>query len=113
MNKEIKEKWIAALRSGNYKQGIRRLRTINDEYCCLGVLCDIMEIPATISNRDFDSCYGYDGEVSVLPKSITLKTGVDTHGRFRNDDDKEELLTKLNDEGKNFKEIADVIERYF
>ncbi len=40
MNKELKDKWINALRSGNYKQGLGRLK-YNGEYCCLGVLCEI------------------------------------------------------------------------
>lgn len=42
MNPEIKTRWVAALRSGEYKQGERRV--LNDDkggFCCLGVLCDI------------------------------------------------------------------------
>lgn len=33
-------KWIVALRSGKYRQGLRQLR-MNGAYCCLGVACDI------------------------------------------------------------------------
>ena len=40
MNAQIKAAWIAALRSGEYKQGQGRLR-FGDEFCCLGVLCDL------------------------------------------------------------------------
>lgn len=40
MNPEIKAKWVAALRSGEYKQGRGQLR-IGDRFCCLGVLCDL------------------------------------------------------------------------
>lgn len=40
MKKEIADRWVAALESGEYKQGQRRLRC-NDEYCSLGVLCDL------------------------------------------------------------------------
>ena len=40
MNKEIKRKWIEALRSGEYKQAQHQLRD-GDRFCCLGVLCDI------------------------------------------------------------------------
>lgn len=36
MNKEWAEKWAAALRSGEYKQGTGRLRQ-GDRFCCLGV----------------------------------------------------------------------------
>jgi hypothetical protein len=41
MDPEVKARWIAALRSGEYKQGCDVLRTLNDEFCCLGVLCDL------------------------------------------------------------------------
>lgn len=37
--------WISALRSGKYKQGAGALRNSKDEFCCLGVACDIAEIP--------------------------------------------------------------------
>lgn len=39
--KKFKDKWIAALRSGKYKQGRGQLRSLNNNYCCLGVLCDV------------------------------------------------------------------------
>lgn len=56
MNEELKERWIRALESGEYKQGRARLRTTvykdafaDDpevdyyEYCCLGVLGMILQ----------------------------------------------------------------------
>ena len=46
MNGDLKQKWISALRSGEYKQA--RLCLFNGEgYCCLGVLCKIAgrEVP--------------------------------------------------------------------
>lgn len=41
MKKEIKEKWVAALRSGEYKQGKDYLKTDDNCFCCLGVLTDL------------------------------------------------------------------------
>lgn len=41
MSPELKAKWVAALRSGEYKQGREVLRN-GDQFCCLGVLCDII-----------------------------------------------------------------------
>lgn len=38
--KNVKE-WIAALRSGKYKQGRLRLVDSYDTYCCLGVACNL------------------------------------------------------------------------
>jgi hypothetical protein len=39
---EIITNWIAALKSGQYLQGIGKLRSVYDKYCCLGVLCDVL-----------------------------------------------------------------------
>lgn len=41
MNKRIKKLWTNALRSRQYKQGQGRLRDKNNNFCCLGVLCNI------------------------------------------------------------------------
>lgn len=45
MNSAVKEKWLAALRSGRYKQGRGALAQHDDDgdmlFCCLGVLCDL------------------------------------------------------------------------
>jgi hypothetical protein len=44
-NKERIQKWVDALRSGEFKQGYGQLRdeTFNNEYrhCCLGVACEV------------------------------------------------------------------------
>jgi hypothetical protein len=42
VNPEVKAKWVAALRSGKYRQGDQHV--LNDGkggFCCLGVLCDL------------------------------------------------------------------------
>jgi hypothetical protein len=44
VNPEVKEKWVGALRSGEFRQTTGRLRSITREgprYCCLGVLCEL------------------------------------------------------------------------
>ncbi len=44
MNKELKQKWIDALRSGDYEQGkglLCRITPDGAKYCCLGVLCEV------------------------------------------------------------------------
>ncbi len=41
MDKQLKTKWLKALRSGRYKQGMGCLKNVNGEYCCLGVLARI------------------------------------------------------------------------
>ena len=39
----VKERWLAALRSGDYKQGKDSLKTEANTFCCLGVLCDVVK----------------------------------------------------------------------
>jgi hypothetical protein len=41
MDAQKKAKWVEALRSGKYNQGMGRLRS-GDRYCCMGVLCDVV-----------------------------------------------------------------------
>lgn len=39
----VKIAWLAALRSGLYKQGQGRMKTNGDTYCCLGVLEEALD----------------------------------------------------------------------
>lgn len=45
MNPQIKQRWVEALRSGEYKQGRCALRSVgpdgDEQFCCLGVLADL------------------------------------------------------------------------
>lgn len=89
MNAELKAKWVAALRSGEYRQGQGVLKTSKGEYCCLGVLCDIRGI-----ELDPDADHG-----SLYDSFLAL--GV-SWGAF----------VSMNDtNGLTFNEIADHIEK--
>ena len=64
MNKEIKEKWLKALRSGEYTQGQGFLKQMKDntpQYCCLGILCDIAAKEGILEweQEDFGSPFHY------------------------------------------------------
>jgi hypothetical protein len=56
MDQDIKDRWVAALRSGEYAQGHTRLRTDDDipKYCCLGVLCRIVGLPISEDGMSID-----------------------------------------------------------
>lgn len=48
MKADVKEKWLAALRSEQYQQGQYRLKWLRaggPEHCCLGVLCEVLGVP--------------------------------------------------------------------
>lgn len=109
MKQEIKEKWVAALRSGEYAQGRNKLKNNNDSYCCLGVLCDVYQKETGKGNWN-DGTF-YDGEeigTGVPPWSVInwaemINQNPDTKGGAS--------LAELNDAGSTFDVIADVIEK--
>ena len=106
MNKEIKAKWVAALRSGDYKQAKNQLRKTedgHDSFCCLGVLCDV------INPDGWDDGNRFLGNMSLLPPDAMRIAGIDTLYVVHEHD--RPHLTELNDgRGLNFNQIADLIE---
>lgn len=111
MNREVVREWVEALRSGKYKQGTKKLRTTNDEYCCLGVLCELA-VKHGVIHRVGEG-YGMAGDVYAdifeLPYSVTEWSGIkDSAGSYYDVEPK--ALSRLNDDGMNFSEIANIIE---
>lgn len=104
MNEDIKRDWVAALRSGKYKQGANLLRSTDDKYCCLGVLCALAAKSGVI-DRDFpiltgdfirSYAYGPDGEDNIiLPEAVREWAGLAERGPAIDGWD----LTSLNDGG--------------
>ena len=110
MNPIVKQKWVDALRSGEYKQGSTILRSLNNEFCCLGVLCDIYQKEhgdLSIDSREY--YYRYNGHNSLLPQKVGLWANIDEVGRYKLNN----TLVADNDNGKTFEEIADIIEEHF
>jgi hypothetical protein len=114
MNKIIKE-WVAALRSGKYKQGKNYLRRGN-KFCCLGVLCELAvkaKVTEATESGMGSSIIMYGQSSSVLPAKVKKWAGlVNESGvfKFKSNETALNSLAALNDSGKSFAEIADVIE---
>lgn len=121
MNPEIKEQWVAALRSGEYQQGygvLHRKVDGNDMYCCLGILCEVARqsgLNLRIQSHEGNSVVSYDGYDDFLPASVKDWAGLESpnpgtqvpvEGLVNM-----ATLSYLNDNGKNFSDIADIIER--
>lgn len=129
MNPEVKAKWLAALRSGDYAQAKGSLKDdlYEDEnnpteatsvgYCCLGVLCELARQEGgvlTSISKSFSGIYNYDGESGLLPFSVQQWSGLnDSSPEYQNEDGEYIWLTDLNDNGKTFAELADIIEEKF
>lgn len=106
MTPELKAKWIAALRSGEYKQTKGRLLRKwrgEDRFCCLGVLCEVMEAPRTTGpSMNDQSGPGYD--LNGIFHDAELPCSVLSAGD-------QNILVKLNDSHRrSFAKIADWIE---
>jgi hypothetical protein len=123
MDQAIKDRWVAALRSGDYTQGQGRLHATSadgiNSFCCLGVLCDLANKENIVSTVEaYTTSDGvsvlYDDDESWLPTSVAQWSGVDAQGTFNEGLDNQEFstLAYLNDSGATFEHIAEVIEEY-
>lgn len=132
MNPQVKEKWLNALRSGEYEQATGKLKTPQG-FCCLGVLTDLYvkeknqdwilrsSDPEDIVDEDY---YTFEQTDDFLPHSVMKWAGLDSNCpevMIENEDYNEEYddgeceyipqkLSDLNDDGMTFDKIADLIE---
>lgn len=96
---ENQRRWIEALESGQYKQRQSYLRDWHDNFCCLGVACEVIGMKAEISENDFAQ---YDGQISVAPKKVVEE--MELYNNYG--EGPEYSLTDLNDMGYDFHYIA-------
>ena len=113
MKQEIKEKWVAALRSGEYSQCRSVLRR-GDSFCCLGVLSDLAVKDGVgkwgernPTDGDLPFLYQGDNFGGYLPEPVKAWAELDTDNPTIGGD----KATHHNDNMiLNFMEIADMIE---
>jgi hypothetical protein len=94
MKKDVADKWVAALRSGEYPQARGGLHIIRETqsgpgFCCLGVLCDlftkvdpghcrwtnISKLPDEDSTRFFIEC-GSELSTTAVPQRVQSWSGL-------------------------------------
>ena len=127
------KKWVKALRSGKFKQGTGTLKQFNSkgvaQHCCLGVLCELYNqemkknkkkmLSETTWSNDSDFSHGYcklGGKKEDLPKDVMKWAGIgNSMGAFTTDNPiyDQYNLADLNDIGKKFKTIANIIEKNY
>lgn len=118
MDFELKRTWLDALRGGKYEQGLGML-ACNNQFCCLGVLCDIIskEIGSTkvevlqVEAFDADGALArvnqtcYDGAAYMISLRLRAIAQITRQEAAR--------LAKMNDEERmSFDQIADYIEEH-
>jgi hypothetical protein len=119
MKEHVKNLWVEALNSGEYDQVEGNLKT-EVGYCCLGVLCDIYA--KTQKKKGF---YKKPNELGififpegpyeqneVLPEQVQRWAGMQSNeGEIDDELEADTSLAVLNDGGKSFSDIVEVIER--
>ena len=114
MNPEVKTRWIEALNSGLYPQGVGWLNK-EGKFCCLGVLWELAEKEGVVEVYDSGiTARGYkgqdgDADDTFLPKPVAEWAGIpmaDTP------EGPQGVLSHLNDDGLPFAGIAKIIEEF-
>lgn len=98
---ELKAKWVAALRSKDYRQGFGYLRNPNGDFCCLGVLYDV-------AGGEWKQVY--PGGCYRIAESDTGSLLLNPDGWMFIDWGTQSRLADLNDAGRSFEDIANYIE---
>ena len=108
MNPEIRARWTAALRSGEFKQGFGSLRTACEGLCCLGVLCELAARAKVIeATRGGNGIWFYDDATNWLPQAVQDWAGLPESNPITSSGN----LVFLNDNlGWDFAQIADAID---
>lgn len=107
MNKKIKQKWILALKSGDFKQDSSSLKSSRG-YCCLGVLCELF----SVENPEFQfeelDPELMEFEFKFIDNSELLPNVVSVWAELSKK--QQSYLANLNDTGMPFLKLADMIE---
>lgn len=125
MNPEIKTQWLEALRSGEYQQGHMALRNTSNQFCCLGVLCDLYakahpeeSTDMLWSLKDTGTLYWFGGDDGIPPAKIREWAGLPSQNPVILVKTADEHIASspcvnisdLNDNGMSFADIANYIE---
>jgi hypothetical protein len=95
MTRDQYNKWIAALRSGEFGQTTKVMKDENS-FCCLGLFCHVN---------------GLDNmRRETLDYANWVGNFYASNGRYQNDESPVLCLAEYNDIGKTFVQIADIIE---
>ena len=114
MNKKVKETWIKALKSGEFKQGKGYLES-DGKYCALGILSLLSLVEGQCTYNQVDGLGRFDNKRYTLSYNTLTWAGMDLED-FKADVLTEGELTSiadLNDRGLSFQKLAQIIDQKF
>ena len=112
---EFAKRWVEALLSGKYKQGRGCLRTVDNEFCCLGVALDVMapdewstetiEYGVRLEGHNRWQVYRHEPSrhVELLPEDMWRLL---TAGSCDQTMEMQSCIAEANDRGVTFEEIV-------
>src|SRR3954468_6246696 len=104
MDQIIKQKWVEALRSGEYKQTQNYLKDPTG-YCCLGVLAEVCGMK--IISGDTEESSNYFNAIEIDGKGKDYQPLRDLIG---NEAEVQNLIDMNDSDDYNFNEIANYVE---
>jgi hypothetical protein len=141
MKDDVKTRWVAALRSGEYRQGNGQLKQTHPDrstldkieytHCCLGVLCEIAVEDGVIGPDEAhtysSAVRSFVGQTLFLPEQVVDWAGLTSDNpdvEITEDEYDEEAgedlpltkrlaLAELNDDHKSFAYLADLIDAQY
>lgn len=112
---------VAALRSGEHKQGRGYLHTADGLKCCLGVACCLSSLKPRLVGDEDEVVFAYGrAEDPTRELSLSVRKHFGFYGSFGSRRDGSEIeidnrefesLAAANDAGVSFTDIADYIEK--
>lgn len=80
---QLQTQWLEALRSGIgpsgtvYQQGTGVLKSTDNKFCCLGVLCDIVDPTAWKPSLEGDQCFDFTNLSFTISDELRSQVGLD------------------------------------
>jgi hypothetical protein len=123
MKKSVADKWVEALLSGKFKQttgSLKKTKGKSSGHCCLGVLCAISNLGKWNRQGNTEE-RTFLGASEFLPREVEEWAGMTSDNgncsiSIEQDDDDfvtYDNLVEMNDDGRTFKEIAEVIKKNY
>lgn len=105
---DIRNRWMEALRSGKYKQTRYKMQD-SEGYCCLGVLCDVVDPDGWKASPFAGLAFLHNGNEVYPPAEVQAKAKLN-YGELYGEIPDSRWLAKLNDNFQlSFEEIAEAI----
>ena len=112
----LQQRWVDALRSGNYKQAHKGKLKSAQGYCCLGVACQLFAVELALTTEVETDCTRFNGCICVVPEAVIdalgLQSGIGGPGDRGYRAGVYNLSYENDTNKKTFEQIADHVTTY-